>query len=168
MTKKNEKNSAKEAKEAWKLFHKRDRVDWTKELSTPFPKSWKLAGRCKTTYYSSDKWQDDRSFFERYYHDHHKRTNIWVPARDGGDWAKDTKPSESWVSKRPRAAAVLGYALGFDVVSPDGESFKLAPSSGSLLLCSPDRKRLYVLEDGRISGLIWGPKLVVEDRGIVG
>lgn len=160
--------ATKKAKEAWKLFHRRDEIDWAKELKTSFPDKWALAGRCVTTYYSSDKWQEDRSFFERYYHDHDKRTCLWVPKEDGGDWAEDAAPEESWVTKRPRAAAVLGHALGFDIKSKSEGKFKLVPATGSLLLCSPDRKRLYVLERGRISGLIWGPKLIVEDRGVAG
>ena len=67
-----------EAEKAWTLFHKRGEVDWVKpiKLKQPFPKEWGYLGRCKTTYYASDKWQKDRTFFERYYHDHDKRYDV--------------------------------------------------------------------------------------------
>ncbi|MFH1465878.1 MAG: hypothetical protein ABIO70_15935 [Pseudomonadota bacterium] len=71
--------------------------------------------------------------------------------------------------KPPKAVAVLGFALSFDIIRPgEKNAGKLEPDRGSLLVCSPDKKRLYVLEDDSITTLIWGPALRVESRGIVG
>lgn len=156
------------AQSAWCLFHKRDDPDWTKEiaLTTPFPQAWGLVGRCVTTYYSSDKWQSDRSFFERYYHDHSKKTQIWLPEGSGVTQLLDTPPPDE--TKTPAAVAVLGFALGFDTESPTHEKGKLKPESGALLVYSPTKNRLYVLEGAQITALIWGPKMIVSPRGIIG
>ena len=166
----------KEAEEVWKLFHKRPEVDWIKtlQLKSPFPKKWGYAGRCITTYYSSDKWQKDRKFFERYYHDHKKGigfwskgVGIWLPSGTQ-PWLTDQHPDKK-ILKNPKAVAVLGFALGFDIIRPDRKTKgKLEPDKGSLLVCAPDKRRLYVLEDDRITALVWGPSLRVESRGIVG
>jgi hypothetical protein len=156
-----------EAEKAWTLFHKRGEVDWVKpiKLKQPFPEEWGYLGRCKTTYYASDKWQKDRTFFERYYHDHDKRTGIWVPA-GSVEGLGSKQPPEKWL-KPPKAVASLGLALSFDIVR-DGKPSQVIPARGALLVCSPDKRRLYVLEDNKVAALIWGPALRVEARGIVG
>jgi hypothetical protein len=159
-----------EAKQAWKGFHKRNDVDWVKKvhLKEPFPKSWGFVGRCVTTYYASDKWQEDRDFFERYYHDSDKDTGLWVPVSNEFTWLGDRQPPSRWV-KPPKSLAVLGFALGFDTIRHDNKNEgQWKPKKGSLLLTGPKERRLYVLEDGRITALVWGPKLRVEPRGIVG
>lgn len=155
----------KDAEAAWKLFHKRTAVDWAKpvKLKKPFPTAWDLVGRCVTTYYASDKWQKDRTFFERYYHDHDKETQVWVPSQGG----KGESGPPAKIAKPPSAVVMLGYALGFDT-KRGKEKGKLQPRSGALLVCAPDKRRLYVLEDGEVAAMVWGPKLRVEARGIVG
>lgn len=166
MSVRNEQNAA---EETWRAFHKRPNPDWTKSLTlaSPFPKEWSLVGRCVTSYYSSDKWQKDRTFFERYYHDHNKKTQIWMPKGSRVVKLFGAPPSKD-VAQPIRAGAILGYVLGFDIVDPDGQKGKLTPDPGSLLLCGPKKRRLYVLENKKIVALIWGPKLKVVARGVVG
>jgi hypothetical protein len=162
--------SATKAANAWKSFHKRKEIDGTTLLSKAglWPKRFVLAGRCVVTYYSSDKWQKDRTFFERYYHDHNKKTNIYLPEdmRSKFSWLSSTPVPAKW-NKRPESAAILGYALGFDIKHGDEEG-KLQPDKGSLLICNPEKTVLYVVEGGRVRALVCAPKLRVEARGVVG
>jgi len=158
-----------EAEETWRTFHKRPNHDWTKELTlkSPFPVEWSLVGRCVTTYYSSDKWQKDRTFFEKYYHDHNKKTQIWMPKGSRAVKLFGNPPPDD-IAAPIKAGAMLGYVLDFDIIDPDGQKGKLRPDPGSLLLSGPKKKRLYVLEGQRIVALIWGPKLRVVARGVAG
>ena len=151
----------------WKRFHKRNVIDGTVKLSKSnlWPSTWCLAGRCVTTFYSSDKWQKDRSFFERYYHDHGRKTNIYLPKGEF-PWL-GASPDKKYMG-RPKEAAILGYALGFDIKRSNGKKAKLTPAKGSLLICGPGERVLYVVEDGKIAALICGPSLKIEARGIVG
>ena len=160
----------KAAEATWKMFHKRNEIDGATKLEGDiWPKAWAYAGWCVTTYYASDKWQRDRTFFERYYHDHDKDTGIWLP-----------KGSEKWLDTKhsvpdfeiPSSVAILGYALSFDIIQHNAKpgsdkKGKIIPERGSLLVVAPTKKHIFVVEDGKIVALIWGPKMRVEARGIV-
>lgn len=161
----------KAAESAWKMFHKRNEVDGSTKLEGDiWPQAWAYAGRCVTTYYTSDKWQRDRKFFERYYHDHDKDTGIWLP-KGSEKWldAKHTVPD----FKIPGSVAILGYTLSFDIIQHDSKALhakkgKVIPEQGSLLVVGPTKKHIFVVENGRIVAMVWGPKMKVEARGIVG
>ena len=173
-----------EAEEIYKSFYNKDDVDWTEPvgLTEPFPCQWGYAGECVTTYYLSNKWQDDPNFYERYYHDHKRKrimskgVGIWLP-EGSQPWLTDKQPTKK-VAEPPKAVAALAYSFGFDIKRPGQKKVgRLDPDPGSMLVSSPEGKRLYVLEDiankggkltGKITALIWGPSLRVEARGIVG
>jgi hypothetical protein len=168
-------NPTERGERTWKKFHKRKEIDWAKRiaLKKKFPTEWGCVGPCVTTYYASDKWQDNRRNFERYYHDHDKSTMFWLPAGTfPGLDTSQTLPKD--VARKPGAGEAvevvdLGLALGFDVFNQStGKKGKFAPQHGAHLVCSPNGHWLYVLEDGAVVALIWGPSLRVEERGIVG
>lgn len=157
-----------EAERAWKDFTKKSAIDFETTLTDPWPKSWVHVGEAKVTYYSSDKWKQ-KGDFEKYFHDHKRGVQIWIAS----DLAKSLGIDPVDVTKpplKPRAAAVLGFSLGVDFVGSDGTKRKLMPDYGddSLLLCSPDRKKLYITEGKKVVAVISGPSLAVEPRGIVG
>lgn len=172
------------AAQAWRDFHTslahpRKNVDFESELVDPWPKSWTHAGTAKTTYYSSDKWKP-KGTTERYYHDHKDGVQVWVDSAAAKRLGlkEDSKGRKAGKTRQdlpapPDAVALLGDALGVDIVRPDGSKGKLVPEAGAVLVCSPDRKVLYIIEgdvndNGRVVAMITGPSLTVEPRGIVG
>jgi len=173
-----------EAEEVYKRFYGKRDVEWSEPvvLTKPFPKTWGFAGQCITTYYLSNKWQDDPNFYERYYHDHRRKTvmskgvGIWL-AQGSMPWLANEQPPKD-ITTPPQAAAALAYSLGFDIIRPGQKKLgRVDPDPGSVLVSSPEGRRLYVLENieptrdglaGEVTALIWGPSLRVEARGIVG
>lgn len=162
------------AKDLWKLFYREDRADSVEEIpNVVVPAKWAYAGQCVTTYYTSNKWQKDRSFYERYYHDHAKGKNhakIWVPEGAFG-WTTGEKPParvRTAASRGEWPVAKLARALFCDIVQPGGVKGKIEFDRGACLLGATNRKDLYVLEGKKIVAFITGPKVQIQARGIVG
>jgi hypothetical protein len=150
----------------WKLFHKKPEPHELIEMTVTWPTAWEYAGEAVTTYYNSDKWEQDGNYI-KYYHDHEGRISIWHPA-GMFDWtAKAPRPPRF---KQPKAVAVLGYSLGVDVKRHDTDKVRKAIAvRGARLVASPDRKRLWIVEEGvGLVAMIAGPGLAVEAQGIVG
>lgn len=152
-----------EAVERWRIFHDKENPRELITVPHGFPKTWQLAGRAVTTYYTSDKWG---SRMHGYYHEHDPEVYVYVP-RGTFDWAEVSDcPIETW----PDSAAVLGFADGFDFErADDGEMVEGDPGDEALLCCSPDGKFLFVVaSDGDIVALIVGDPITVRAEGIVG
>ena len=157
----------KAASSVWKLFHKKPAPRELIKVKILWPTKWEYAGEAVTTYYNSDKWEDDGKF-TKYFHDHEGHNiSIWHPA-GMFDWTTAAPKPPRF--KYPPAVAVLGFSLGVDVKRHDGEKMRKAiPERDSYLVAAPDRKHLWIVEPAQgITAMIAGPGLIVEARGIVG
>jgi hypothetical protein len=149
----------------WKLFHKKDNPREFIEVKDPWPDAWGYAGKARTVYYASDKWQDDNEY-DHYYHHHGANIRVWHPA-GSHPWLADEPKCEV---EPPDDAAVLGKCIALDVERHDtGEVERATPSREALLVCSPDRRWLFVVDPAAgVVAAIHGEGLTVEARGIVG
>lgn len=153
---------------AWKLFHKKDEPREFIEVTNPWPDEWGYAGKAKVVYYASDKWNETGKY-DHYYHDHGRDIHVWHP-RSHHDWLKAEPCIFDNGFEAVSDGAVLGQCVALDVERCDtGEVQRSTPSDEALLVCSPDRKWLYVVEpDAGVVAVIHGAGLSVEARGIVG
>jgi hypothetical protein len=154
-----------EARKSWKTFHQKDNPDKELTLNTPWPQKWYYAGHCVTMYYASNKWYASKKMI-RYYHDHSDTVRCWHP-RATIQGAPRMRPLKPPVRRFPTSGTVLGYCLGWDLETPKGELLRAVPLPKALLCCFPNRKVLFVVERGRVVSLVTGPKMTVEDVGIV-
>jgi len=101
-----------------------------------------------------------------YIHEHKNGVKVYVVNDSDGPERKVPQKIQN-IQKM----AFLGKCLGFGYVDEDGDEVE-ATASGKVELCAvPYRKghALIVLENRRkVLALIWGGKLRVEPRGIVG
>ena len=160
------KNEYDEAVEKWREFHQKDEPK--KEIDLPaknfWPKRWSYAGLVSTCYYRSDKWEKDGKF-NRYYHDHGKGIRCWHPY---GLFQGGVRKSPL-IPKFPHVLTVLGFSIGWDLNTPDGNELSYSPEKGEMLCCFPDGKVLVVVsEDGKLVALFEGHGLKIKDVGIVG
>jgi hypothetical protein len=159
--------SLKKAEERWRIFHAknpRERI----EVPAPWPREWGLVGTATRVYYYSDKWEKDGDFVP-YYHDHEGDVQLWEP------WG-----SQDWQTKKRKRpcpsvpcshGAVLGYCLGWELKTPEGEKLEVEFDDTEVLLCStPSGKALFVVDpkDGSVIAVFCGGKLDVRKEGIVG
>lgn len=151
----------------WKLFHKKPEPHELIEMTVSWPAAWEYAGEAVTTYYRSDKWEDDGNYF-RYYHDHNRgKIGIWHPA-GMLPWASQSPAAPRFTE--PGSVAVLGYSMGVDVKRHDtGKEQRMFTERGAYLVSSPNRKHLWIVEPTNgIVAMIAGPGLVVNPEGICG
>jgi len=157
----------KKATSVWKLFHKKSSPRELIDIAgDPWPEKWAYAGEARTTYYRSDKWQDDGDY-AKYYHEHEGGVSLWHPS-GLFDWLDENRKQPS--IRIPKAVAVLGYAVGVEVKRHDtGKVVQAYPERSSYLICSPNGRVLWIIEpSGGVAALICGKGLHVEPCGIVG
>ena len=146
----------------WECFHKKQHRKLL-DVKLVWPKRWGKLGEAKTTYYRSAKWYKDKVV--RYYHDHDPGVICYHPTGSQDKLTPAKPPVDEW----PETGAILGNFLGWDVKTADGKLLEAEPDSkGSLLCSSPDGHMLFVVEHGKITGLLVGKSLKVEAEGIDG
>lgn len=99
-----------------------------------------------------------------YIHDHDPGVNTYLPDGDG-----ERVATPDWLRDAP-ALELLGLCLGFEFKDPDGRTVT-AEASDPLpeLYTTTNGKSLLVVQDKKILlAIVWGGKLGVEPRGIVG
>jgi hypothetical protein len=152
-----------DAVKRWTTFHKKPKHRKLIDVKLSWPKRWGRIGEAKTTYYESDKWYRDGEYV-KYYHDHDRGVICYHPIGT----QKGLVAAKPKVTKWPDAAAVLGKFLGWDIETDEGLCEAEPDAKTSLLCSSPDGHMLFVVEKGKITGLLVGPSLRVEAEGIDG
>lgn len=158
---------SRKAEKLYEDFHK-----YNPKSVGQFPNSFKiptdatLAGPALFVLYRSSKY--DPLTYEKpskpinYIHKHKKGVKVYLIGGDGPDRAvpKYIHSTDTLV--------LLGKCLGF-AYEEDGDEVEATCSGGVELYAIPSGKALLVVENKRrVSALIWGGKLRVEPRGIVG
>jgi len=132
--------------------------------SLRLPQEIPLGGIATSVSYRSDKWHKGKH--ENYIHEHDGNVKCYVVDGDGPVRAV---PQRVYLQK---SLVCLGdcleftFARGGDEYSADFEG-----EGGTLpeLFCTPDGRCLAIIDERRwLLALVWGGKLGVEDRGIVG
>lgn len=155
------------AEELWETFHRKNPRKRIK-VNAPWPQKWVEVGKAETTYYASDKWQEDGDY-QRYYHDHDSKTvRCYEPAGTTSGVKEGTKTTAAPVKSFPSEAAVLGYFMGADVRAPSGQLYRSSPEKGTLLCAFPNGKAIFALAEGRVVALFAGRGLSVKSAGICG
>ncbi len=150
-------------------FHQFEPMD-IGEFSRSFsiPKKTRLAGEALFILYRSGK-KDPITLITPidpidYIHEHSNGVRVYRSDIDGP--SKNVPRSISGVSELVR----LGDCLGFAYVDHDGDEVeaKGVPPLPELYCTSSGKSLLVVEEKSKVVALLWGGKLRVESRGIVG
>jgi hypothetical protein len=136
--------------------------------SFEIPKYVFRQGRSINVLYRSDKTDPETLKRPRrpvdYIHDHKPGVFTYLPDGHGRRVA-----TPSWI-RNTKSLELLGQCLGFQFENPDGENVE-AQGKAPLpeLYSTANGKALIVVQGKRkVLALIWGGKLDVEPRGIVG
>lgn len=150
-----------QAIEKYLEFHALDPKDMGELPRFRFPRKAYVMGKAKTTYYCSDKWSGKKV---NYFHEHNAGVKVAaVDAQQGGEIIEVPdfiRSSETII--------LLGTCLGFDFESEDGEIEAKVGSPRPKLYTIPSGKALLVVDNGKLSVLMWGGGLDVRDVGITG
>jgi hypothetical protein len=133
------------------------------------PSTAKLAGTAVNVLYSSDKLNpttgEDEGWID-YIHDHKGGVRVF---RTDAHYSGPTRRVPNWIASQTELTW-LGYCLGFSYRDEDGYLVK-ADATEPLpeLYTTPNGRALLVIQGKRrVVAIIWGGKLGVERRGIVG
>lgn len=160
----------KKAERLFETFHQFEPVK-VGEFSRGFsiPREASYVGDATVMYYSSNKLNPETSEDEgwvRYFHEHGAGVRMYVTDEDqGGEFRRIPK----WIYGA-KALVLLGECDGFEFTDFEGQTQK-AEAIGSTpeWYCIPSGKALLVIQDKRVVlAIVWGGKLDVEARGIVG
>jgi hypothetical protein len=162
-------NAPKPAASMYKAFHRFEpRKVGEFERSFAIPSHAKKQGRSINVMYRSDKTDPETLKRPRkpvdYIHDHDPGVCTYLLEGAG---ARTEVPA--WI-REIDALVLLGGCLGFTFENPDGETIE-GTGTGKLpeLYTTTNGKTLLVIENKRtLVALMWGGKLRVEPRGIVG
>lgn len=169
--------SERRAIEAYRQFYKLDPRD-IDTLPGEIPTRARLLGDAVHVLYRSDKRNPTTGADEgwvNYIHEHGKGVHVYAVARELGDGRERTVPR--WIHGQGHQWLVaLGDCAGFAYASEDGQTIEVKLSSRQHRLCSlASGKALVIMRwpesQGQRAGivaLIWGGKLGVAARGIVG
>ena len=127
------------------------------------PPEGRLLGIGKWVTYRSDKWERPKKY--DYIHDF--GTGIRCVTFRGSDGSVVRVPVSY---QRVETLVLLGTCLGFAFLTEDGEEMEAKPQGRKPeLYCTPSGRALFVVQDKKqILAGMWGGKLGVESRGIVG
>ena len=162
--------STAKAERLYETFHSHGPSD-IGEFSRGFkiPREGLDVGDAKVMYYTSDKLNPSTGEDEghvTYYHDHKPDVKMVVfDESRGGDLVKIPQ----WICNTP-ALCLLGECDGFDYTDHEGE-LRSAKAKGRKpeWYCVPSGKALLVIQDKKkVLAVLWGGKLAVEWRGVVG
>lgn len=153
------------ANRAIKMFEGFHEYDWKKIEGfgrLQIPRTVFIAGRCKWVTYSSNKW--NKGTYE-YIHtiDSYPRVVVGLVHDDTGR----TRAVPRSIRDNNQVLVRIGRALGYAFVD-DGEEIETRTPRCEWFF-SPSSRALFCIESKRkLLAIIWGGKLNVEDRGIVG
>lgn len=160
----------KQAKHLFEVFHQYEPIK-VGEFGRGFciPREVLYVGDATKMFYTSDKLNPETSEDEgwiSYYHDHKKGVRMYVTDETRkGEWRRVPK----WIWGAD-ALVRLGDCDGFTYVDFDG-NIKEAEATGVKpeWYCTSSGKALLVIQSKRkVLAIVWGGKLDVEDRGVVG
>jgi hypothetical protein len=144
-------------------FHAYD-SDEVGMLDIDIPASVLYGGPATWVTYASDKWED-RS--HDYIHTITSQPRVFCGLAGAGAGRRRKVPNKI---RKTTVLAQLGLrALGFAFIGPDGDELEVRCPRGTRWFWSPQGKALLAVEKKkRLLAVIWGGKLDVEPRGIVG
>lgn len=150
-------------------FHQFEPVDvGTFHRSFRIPRRANYVGEAKKMFYASDKLNPETGEDEgviHYFHDHEGRVRMYLVGDVGGD----VRSVPKWIYGT-KALTRLGDCEGFEYDDFDGERVK---AKGTKPLpewyAIPSGKALLIVQSKRtVIAILWGGKLDVESRGVVG
>ncbi len=123
-----------------------------------------VPGPCKYVTYKSDKW--GKGTYE-YIHTITSFPRVRIGLVEKFDGARRvTVPARV---QKVEAVTLIGRCTGFSYVDVDGEAVECATNAKHEWFWSPSAKALILVEGKRrVVAVVWGGKLNVEPRGIVG
>lgn len=126
-----------------------------------------VVGEAEQTLYRSDKWENKN---HEYFHDHDPGVNV---GRTDAEREDGTVVNLPRFIKDATALSMLGQCIGFSYIDNlTGEVVEAKVPAGHELYEVPNRRALLVIDvSGRtavVKAILWGGKMVVTDRGIVG
>jgi hypothetical protein len=161
--------SRRRAEKLFTEFHQFEPVDIGNfHPSFRIPRYANYVGEAKKMLYASDKLNPETSEDEgwiHYFHDHTGGVRLYLTGNVGGE----IRAIPPWIY-RARALARLGDCEGFEYIDFDGE---LVEAEGTKPLpewyAVPSGKALLIVQSKRsVIAILWGGKLDVEERGVVG
>lgn len=131
--------------------------EFSRSLQIPY--SLHLAGEAKHVLYRSKKWGEKAD----YIHEHEGGVKVYLPSGNG----KTVRVPLS--IRNAKALVKLGDCLGFAFDDGEGEVEAIPGRPLPELYTIPSGRALFVIEGKKkLVAMIWGGKLGVEARGIVG
>ena len=132
------------------------------------PRTAVLAGPAHHVMYRSDKLNpstgEDEGVLD-YIHDHDSGVHVY---RTDADCVGEVCAVPPWL-QRAQSLVLLGQCLGFEYLSPDGiVTAVVEPPLPELYTITSGRALLVIQNKRSIKAIMWGGKLGVEARGIVG
>lgn len=168
-------SSLRKAERLFETFHAFEPID-VGEFHPRFrvPRSAALVGDAKVMYYRSDKLNPETHADEgwiHYYHDHKDGVRTYLTKEVlGKDYlAADIRRVPRWIYQTS-ALVRIGDCEGLDYEDHDGELREIRRTGRAPeWYCVPSGKALLIVQDKKtVLGIVWGGKLRVEDRGVVG
>jgi hypothetical protein len=161
--------SRRKAEKLFEEFHQFEPVDVGNfHRSFRIPHQANYVGEAKKMFYASDKLNPETSEDEgwiHYFHDHMGGVRLYLIGDVGGE----IRPVPKWIYNT-RALTRLGDCEGFEYIDFDDELVK-AEGTNPLpeWYAVPSGKALLVVQGKRtVLAILWGGKLDVEERGVVG
>lgn len=162
-------HSLRKAERLYETFHQFEPTD-VGEFHKGFkiPREATYVGEAKTMYYTSDKLNPETGEDEghvRYFHPHEGGVRMYVTDDSPGE----TRNVPPWIYKT-EALVLIGQCDGFEYKDFDGV-MQEAKATGRKpeWFCIPSGKALLIIQDRRrVLAIVWGGKLNVEWRGVVG
>lgn len=143
-------------------FHNFDpkRVDYAPRVTVP--SQIPVVGSCEWVLYRSNKWGEGT---HDYIHEitSHPRVMVGIVGDRGGKMTKVPKRIQ-----QTKSVSLIGKCLGWQFTDKDGESMETKVTRCQWWWSKPGRALLAVEDKRRIVAIVWGGKLNVEARGIVG
>jgi hypothetical protein len=127
------------------------------------PARMALAGPCRFVTYRSDKWSNGA---HEYIHTitSFPKVKVAVTGEDTGRTIAVPKRVQDAVT-----VSFIGRALGFAAEKPDGDEVEATFPASAEWYWSPTGKALYCVQGkSKLLAVVWGGRLDVEPRGIVG
>lgn len=161
MTRRNLQNDVERAAKLYTDFHAYDPRD-VRELKVNAPSSARAGGPCVWVTYRSDKWNDGT-------HDYIHEIESRVKAADLASSDGKTIAIPQRIFQKQVYTQLGNAALGM-AYRKDGAVAEVKFPRGTIWLWSAKGKALIAVHrpKGKVLGVVWGGRLGVEPRGIVG
>jgi hypothetical protein len=163
--------SSKRGEDLFRDWHKKDPDTVFKQKVPALNGDFVCIGNGVEIRYSSDKWEKDGDFYP-YVHDHTSRPKLYVPQKEASESDGIGRPRSgaslvgTRTPKTPFVVALLAVVDSFVFRTKDDDEAKLLLGKNAVLLGTPDRKALIIL-DGKRVAVVRGGSMKVTSRGIV-